>query len=264
MRVRKQSVEGNEICVCFSVADTGIGIAKAKQGLIFDPFTQADGSTTRKYGGTGLGLAIVVRLVKLMKGNLWLESELGQGATFFFTVWLGQSHGEAPVVTTAPQTASDEGLVGVLPGLKILVAEDNPINQVVAVRLLEKRGHQVTIAKNGLETLDILEREWIDVVLMDLQMPELNGLEATAAIRVREAEVGRGDPSSPGSAYRRNYSDLGGIPIIAVTASAMPADREKVLLGGLDGYVAKPLCSNELFAEIERLRSRMPQSMVLT
>jgi PleD family two-component response regulator len=94
-------------------------------------------------------------------------------------------------------------------GLKILVAEDNPVNQVVAARLLKKRGHQVTLAKNGLEVLEILERDWVDVILMDLQMPELNGLEATAAIRIREAEIRRGDPSSPGSAYRRNYADFG-------------------------------------------------------
>jgi len=114
----------------------------------------------------------------------------------------------------------------------------------------------VIVAKNGLEVLDVLERDWIDVVLMDLQMPELNGLEATAAICFCEAEVRRGDPSSAGSAYRRNYSALGRIPIIAVMASAMHGDRKKVLQAGMDGYVSKPLRNDELFTEIAQLCSR--------
>jgi signal transduction histidine kinase/CheY-like chemotaxis protein len=261
--VRLQSAEGNEVCLCFSVTDTGIGIAKEKQSLIFDPFTQADGSTTRKYGGTGLGLAIAMRLVKLMKGKLWLESELGHGATFFFTVWLQRSTPEAPAATIS-SAGFTEGrpLVGP-PRLKVLVAEDNPINQVVAASLLKKRGHEVIVANNGLEALELLERNWIDLVLMDLQMPELNGLEATIAIRTREAEVRHGHPSVAGSAYRRNYAALGGVPIIAVTASAMSGDREKVLQAGMDGYVSKPLCNDELFSEIARLHNRIPQSMAL-
>jgi CheY-like chemotaxis protein len=263
VRTRTQLVEGNEVCLCLSVTDTGIGIPKEKQRLIFDPFTQADGSTTRKYGGTGLGLAIAMRLVSLMKGNLWLESELGHGATFFFTVWLGRSPSEAPETTTSSTGSSDERSHASPPGLKVLIAEDNPINQAVAGRLLKKRGQQVIVANNGLEALEVLERNWIDIILMDLQMPELNGLEATAAIRTREAEVRRGNPSTTGSAYRRNYQALGGIPIIAVTASAMAGDREKVLQAGMDGYVSKPLCNDELFNEIGRLHNRISQSMVL-
>jgi CheY-like chemotaxis protein len=263
VRTRTQLVEPNEVCLCFSVKDTGIGIPKEKQRLIFDPFTQADGSTTRKYGGTGLGLAIAMRLVNLMKGNLWLESELGHGATFFFTVWLGRGSSEAQETTTSSMGFSDERSQAGPPGLKVLIAEDNPINQVVAARLLKKRGHQVIVANNGLEALEVLERNWVDMILMDLQMPELNGLEATMAIRAREAEVRRGNPSATGSAYRRNYQALGGIPIIAVTASAMPSDREKVLQAGMDGYVSKPLCNDELFSEIGSLRNRIFQSMVV-
>jgi CheY-like chemotaxis protein len=205
-----------------------------------------------------------MRLVKLMKGNLWLESDLGHGATFSFTLWLGRSSSESPAATISSPTFSDERLSDGLPMLKILVAEDNPVTQVVAVGLLKKRAHQVVVAQNGLEALEVLERDWVDVVLMDLQMPELNGLEATAAIRAREAEIRRGDPSAAGSAYRRNYSTIGRIPIIAVTASAKPGDREKVLQAGIDGYVSKPLCNDELFAEITRLRSQIAQPMVLT
>jgi CheY-like chemotaxis protein len=198
-----------------------------------------------------------------MKGKLWLESELGKGATFFFTVWLGQGASEAGRPSTIPsQMLSDQRSPDTPAMLKILVDEDNPINQLVATRLLKKRGHQVIVARNGLEALEVLERDWIDVVLMDLQMPELNGLEAAAAIRTRETEVRHGNPSAIGSAYRRNYSVLGSIPIIAVTASAMPGDREKVLQAGMNGYVSKPLCTDELLAEISRLRRHIVEPVV--
>jgi len=371
-----ESHDPDVVVLHFSVRDTGIGIPRDKQRLIFEPFAQADGSTTRRYGGTGLGLAISMRLVETMGGRLWLESEAGQGSTFHFTARFGRPVGlvapkvhEDPVnlrglevlvaddnaanrrilekmllewrmrptladggrsaiealrraqqagkpfslvvidaqmpemggFTVAEKIKQDATLAGatimmltsagrpgeaarcrelgisgylVKPiaqadllrailealgrsfaaaappplitrhslreaqsGLRILVAEDNPVNRELAVRLLEKRGHSVAVAANGHEVLARLEQQPFDLVLMDVQMPEMDGLEATAAIREKEKATGHH------------------LPIIAFTAHAMKGDRERCLEAGMDGYVSKPIRANELVAAIEAVRA---------
>jgi len=355
----------------FTVCDTGIGVPADKREVIFDPFTQADGSTTRQFGGTGLGLAIARRLVEMMGGRIWVESEAGKGSAFHFTARLGvQQHPETrpvpveaaniqgmpvlvvddnatnrlileemlthwqmkpalaesgPVALEALLQAARSGepfplvLIDVqMPGmdgytlaerirqhpeiagatllvltsssqtgestrrqelginaclskpikqadlwkaimqvlgmplsadarmerlperalqemrrLRVLLAEDNLVNQKLAVRLLERRGHQVVVANNGREALDRLQRQPFDVVLMDVQMPEMDGFEATTAIRREEEKTGRH------------------IPIIAMTAYAMKGDRERCLAVGMDRYISKPVRAKELFESIE-------------
>jgi two-component system, sensor histidine kinase and response regulator len=358
------------------VKDTGVGIPDDKQAKIFEAFSQADGSMARKFGGTGLGLTISVKLVEMMGGRIWVESQVGQGSTFHFTVQLGVQDtasarplnlqpehlrnlhvlivddnftnrrvlhgmlsrwGMKPVAveggrsaiqaleiaestgrpfplilldgqmpemdgfTVAEQIKKEQNMVGgtimmvtsaghlgdaarcrelgisaylVKPirqselleaicivlqevprkeavplitrhtlrenrhRLRILLAEDNVVNQTLAVRLLEKRGHQVTVAGNGRGALVALENEAFDVVLMDVQMPEMDGFEATAAIRAKEGVSG------------------GHIPIIAMTAHTMKGDQERCRLIGMDGYVSKPIRTSELFSEVERLTGR--------
>jgi PAS domain S-box-containing protein len=353
----------------FAVRDTGIGIAPEQQANLFQAFTQADASTTRKYGGTGLGLAISARLVELMGGHVWLESEAGKGSTFHFTARFGRATGptrrpaEPTQVRGLPVLVVDDNatnrlilgevlanwgmrptvveggeaalaaleraraerepfalvlLDGMMPGmdgftlaerirgnpelvgatlmmlssagqredaarcrelgvatcltkpvrqstlldaimtalgssraeepapaadrpawglaprsLNVLLAEDNAVNQRLAVRLLEKRGHRATVVGNGREALAALDREPFDAVLVDVQMPEMDGLEATAAIRERERVTGAH------------------IPVIAMTAHAMKGDREHCLAAGMDAYVSKPLNAEELFAALE-------------
>jgi PAS domain S-box-containing protein len=380
---------GSDIQLQFSVRDTGIGIPPEKQGAIFAPFVQADGSTTRKYGGTGLGLAIAARLVELMGGRIWLESEPGRGSVFHFTAQLAPStapaelaspplladleglrvlivddndtnrrileemlsswHMQPTAVASGPAALTEmhrawaagqpyplvlldalmpemdgytlAGLIKEQPQLsgatilmlssaegaaarardlsiaaclikpvkqselydairtvlgargpsaeeetaapqpdhvaaqpsrrrlRVLLAEDNAVNQTLVVRLLEKEGHQATVAANGREVLDRVAKEHFDLVLMDVQMPEISGFEATAAIRQQERDTGRH------------------LPIVAMTAHAMKGDRERCLEAGMDGYVAKPIQAAELFQVIERslpaqLEEPLPSSLI--
>lgn len=370
LKVQVESKEEKEALFRFTVADTGIGVPENKRELIFDPFSQADTSTTRKYGGTGLGLTISARLVGMMGGRIWVESEVGRGSQFHFTARLGTASGkEVKLGTVAPpellrdvrvlvvddnetnrrilkgmllrwqmkptcvdggELALEElssayragrpfGLIltdmnmpamsgfemieeirkrpelstatimmltssghrgdaarckelgvsayllkpvrqsdlreaiarvlgarpqdGAIPlitrfslhdarepkeSLRVLLAEDNLVNQRLAVRLLEKRGHRVLVAANGLEALNALAKEQFDLVLMDVQMPEMDGLEATAAIRQREKGTGMHQP------------------VVALTAHAMKGDQEKCLAGGMDGYLTKPIRPQEL------------------
>ena len=370
VRIEKESEIQDEITLHFSISDTGVGIPARKLQMIFEAFSQADGSTTRKYGGTGLGLAISTQLVEMMGGRIWVESKVGKGSTFHFTVRLsihdnqqvcmepvnlGDLHvlvvddnstnrrilkemltgwqmrptvvesGQAALVTMerareagdpftlalldmhmpemdgftlakrikqTPELAHTtlimlssagqygdaacslelgislyllkpikqsellSGIISVLSkpaatedqpfaaasqpaegvrSLNILLVEDNRINQHFAVRTLEKRGHKVVVADNGKNALAALEKQEFDIVLMDVQMPEMDGLHATAAIRENEKTTGKH------------------IPIIAMTAHAMKGDKERCLEAGMDGYVSKPIQADELCEAVESL-----------
>ncbi|HLJ44606.1 MAG TPA: PAS domain S-box protein [Bryobacteraceae bacterium] len=373
VEVGMESQRGGRVCLRFRVRDTGIGIPPEKQALIFDPFTQADASTTRRYGGTGLGLAISCRLVAMMGGEISLESTPGVGSIFQFTAWFGLSatediepiaaeladlpvvvlddnattlhvfdeclksmhmrpvlaadaetafraleevadsgckiplllvdaemdgsafvaqirrhpklaHAGIVLLTTPAQTGLDGwcgdletaprlikpigpseledvflGMLGkrVKPHidthpnetgaggrarLRVLVAEDNAVNRLIATRLLEKSGHEVRVVLNGREALEQLDREQFDLVFMDVQMPELDGLEATAALRKKEAGTGRH------------------IPVVAMTAYAMRGDRERCLTAGMDAYVSKPFHADAVAQVIEQVTAPRHQS----
>jgi CheY-like chemotaxis protein len=216
----------------FIVEDTGIGIPLEKQAHIFEAFAQVDGSTARRYGGTGLGLSISREIVRLMGGRIWVESAPRLGSAFHFTARFGISKPAAPNAgTEIPVTASQER-GGEARSLRILLAEDNSVNRKLASVLLEKRGHSVVTAGDGREVLGRLCQENFDLILMDLQMPEMDGFEATAAIRKNERITGFH------------------IPIIALTAHAAQSDRTRCLALGMDGYVSKPVNAQELSAAI--------------
>ncbi|MGH9736837.1 MAG: ATP-binding protein, partial [Candidatus Acidiferrales bacterium] len=235
----------------FRVRDTGIGIPDEKRALIFDPFTQADNSTTRKYGGTGLGLSICGRLVRMMGGEIWVESQVGQGSTFHFTIQVGIADTQRIATRAKDEAAGDESEVnaGAMQthgnGLTVLLAEDNAVNRLVAKRLLEKHGHAVLVAEDGLEAVLSFEREreYIDAILMDIQMPEMDGLTAIHTIRTREEKSG------------------GHIPIIALTAHAMKGDKEKCMEAGADDYITKPLHTPDLLAALARARSQKAEAV---
>ncbi|HEY8084676.1 MAG TPA: PAS domain S-box protein [Methylophilaceae bacterium] len=211
----------------FSVRDTGIGLTDEQSQRLFQPFSQADASTTRKYGGTGLGLAICKRLVEMMDGRLWVESVSGLGSNFRFTIVCGRGREIVGV------TALNGELIAArarLTGVRILLAEDNPFNQQVAKELLTEVGATVIIANNGREALDILAKQPFHVVLMDVQMPEMDGYQATRHIR-----------SSP---------QLAGQCIIAMTANAMAEDRHLCLSAGMDDFISKPIDPSSLYLTI--------------
>ncbi|HTS18826.1 MAG TPA: ATP-binding protein [Verrucomicrobiae bacterium] len=224
-----------------AVRDTGIGIPPDKQRVIFEAFTQADSSTTRKFGGTGLGLSICMSLIRMMSGELWVESELGVGSTFHFTLTVGISQNAAArTAAVSPQDPGQQAATGVeaarpLPvrPLHILLAEDTPVNQKLARRILEKRGHTLVVVENGEKAIEAWQREAFDAILMDVQMPILDGLQATVRIRELEKDTG-------------NH-----IPIIAMTARALAGDRERCLGAGMDNYISKPLNAQALLELME-------------
>jgi CheY-like chemotaxis protein len=230
--------------VHIAVRDTGIGIAEEHQARVFEPFAQADGSATRKYGGTGLGLAICTRLVEAMKGRIWLESALGQGSTFHFTARFAlrgasgqRQQSPYPQERNGQLHAVHNGrhdVAAIASPARILVVDDNDINQRLTLCLLEKKHHTVTVVANGKEALEALDRERFDLVLMDVQMPVMNGFEATAAIREKEKGTGRR------------------LPIIALTAHAMKGDRERCLDAAMDAYLSKPIQAEQLWEAVER------------
>ena len=240
--------EAAEVLLQFDVRDSGIGISPADQQRIFAPFTQADASMTRQFGGTGLGLAIASNLVQLMGGRIWVESELGRGSTFHFTARFQLEPG-IQTQTVAEQPAADAACRDAgrraTRRVRVLLAEDTLANQKLVLAILGERGHTVQIASNGREAIELVQQQDFDLVLMDVQMPIVDGFQATAAIRALD------DPAKAK------------LPIVAMTAHAMTQDRQRCLAAGMDAYLTKPITSQKLIDMVENLggRARPPQAV---
>jgi PAS domain S-box-containing protein len=264
LRVQVVSMDDRGCELHVSVQDHGIGIPLAMQAHIFEPFTQADQSNTRRYGGTGLGLAISASIVRAMGGRIWVESEVGRGSTFHFTVQLTTAiRGDAGSGPSAPErepaapvaafdASPDPGRVAAEPvveapaafapplvALKVLIAEDNEVNQRIGLAMLKRLGHRGVLVGNGQAAVDRTEQERFDVVLMDVQMPEMSGLDAATAIRRRERYTGQA------------------VPIIALTAHAMEGDKERCLNAGMSGYLSKPLTMEELKTSLDAIAAEI-------
>ena len=231
LAVHASAETGQPPMLHFTVSDTGPGIPLEARERLFRPFAPGDDSLGRRFGGTGLGLSIARRLVELMGGQIGVTAESGEGATFWFTARLRP---DTPVPAAASATASEPPAA--MPFRRVLLAEDNPINQLLARTLLERAGCIVEVAGNGREACIAFEGHAFDIVLMDCQMPEVDGLEATR--RIRALERARGDGLR--------------VPIIAVTANAMPEDRDACLACGMDDFVSKPFRLDRLLATMRR------------
>ncbi len=226
--VRKNHVEEEQVELQFSIADTGIGISEAEQEKLFKTFSQVDGSITRKYGGNGLGLAISRQLAEMMGGRVWIESEKGKGSTFHFTVRFKEGEAAQEVkhhISVHHKTSYN---------LHILLAEDDSVNRTVISRMLKERGYKVDTANSGIEVLELHSKNKYNVILMDIHMPEMDGIQTAQCIREREGT---------------NYHT----PIIAITAHALQGDRERFLELGMDEYIPKPVRMEEMFRVIEEV-----------
>jgi PAS domain S-box-containing protein len=235
------SCDSRECVIRFSVRDTGIGIRPDKLSRIFDAFTQADGSTSRKYGGTGLGLTISKTLVEMMGGKIWADSVVAKGTIFFFTVRFTippatarEPGGGTPTIAEKPSVRASGTAERTWRRLRILLAEDNVVNQKVVVNMVERLGHGVTVVGDGAEALAALPGATFDLVLMDIHMPVIDGFQAIAAIRQMEAATG-------------NH-----LPVVALTANCMKGDRDRCIDAGFDDYVAKPVSAQQLHDAIAR------------
>lgn len=227
LSVKKVNTDNDSVELKFAVSDNGIGIAHDRLKRLFKSFSQVDSSITRKYGGTGLGLVICKQIVEIMGGSIWVESEEGRGSTFYFTVRL-KNGSKQELKDRYELPEYDNG------PLNILLAEDDKVNQLVLERMLIEKGHTIDIASNGLEALLMHQQKQYDVILMDIQMPEMDGLEATKIIREKEG--------------KNRHT-----PIIAQTAYALQGDRERFMSKGMDGYIKKPVEMEELFYTINEV-----------
>src|SRR2546430_6857206 len=244
VRVRPEPSADGDLCCYFSVRDTGVGIPAEKQAAVFAPFRQVDASTTRHYGGTGLGLTISARLVAMIRGRIWLESTPGKGSTFHFTVRFGLAEraAEEPVHRGTPAVARRALPRPDAPKLAVLLVEDKSVNRRLAQIVLARHGHAITAVASGAAAPQALQHGRFDLILMDVQMPGMDGIDTTRAIRQSEQRCGRR------------------LPIIALTAHAMAGDRERCLDAGMDGYLVKPIHPTALLDAVERLGLRPEQA----
>jgi signal transduction histidine kinase/ActR/RegA family two-component response regulator len=241
LQVLAAADEKANLLLRFAIQDTGIGVPREKQQMIFEAFSQADGSITKRFGGTGLGLSICSRLVEMMGGRIELDSVPGQGSLFHFQIPVKAA--EPSVGENRCSSTAQDATPKIVKRFHILLAEDNAVNRKLAVRLIEKFGHSIVAVENGREAVDRLEHERFDLVLMDISMPEMDGLEATALIRSKD------------SSYAR-------VTIIAMTAHALIGDREMCLRAGMDGYITKPIKPDDLSSVIDETMSKARSAAV--
>jgi signal transduction histidine kinase/CheY-like chemotaxis protein len=233
--VRLEEQDARGFLLRFEVTDTGAGISQEAVGRLFQPFEQNDSSTTRKYGGSGLGLAISRQLAGLMGGQIGVSSQESRGSTFWFTIRAGKAGSQTLPPDPAGKAAAESPSKA---SFHVLVVEDNAINQKVARLLLEQLGHRVTVVSSGAEALEYLEKNACDLILMDCEMPELDGYATTRALR------------APGSRTLNPH-----IPVIALTANAMPGEEQKCQAAGMNGFLTKPVKAGQLAAMLERFRA---------
>jgi signal transduction histidine kinase/ActR/RegA family two-component response regulator len=244
VKVQVDVVEAGASTLHFMVSDTGVGIAADKLAVIFNAFGQADTSTTRHYGGTGLGLTIARRMAEMMGGRMWVESAPGEGSRFHFTLRLNTATRQPIAPESSASPATLKGMkVDCSKGLHILLAEDNLVNQKVATRLLERRGHRVVLATTGEEALAALAQQSFDLVLMDVHMPGTDGIQTTLRIREREKLTGLHQT------------------VIAMTALAMKGDRDRCIASGMDGYLSKPIDLQQLDALLAVCTTRVGETI---
>ena len=230
LRIKMLKETPTEILLCFEVHDTGIGIPEKSQRQLFSAFEQADSSMTRKYGGTGLGLAISRRLAQMMGGDITMVSQLGMGSTFSLTICCLKAKESSMIAPTVPQDNYEARLIAQFSGTRVLLAEDEPINREVSLGLLEDVGLVVDMAEDGEAAVELARRRLYALILMDMQMPKMNGVNATRAIRVL-----------PGHLHT---------PILAVTANAFVEDRDRCLAAGMDDHISKPVDPELLYATL--------------
>ncbi|OEH84942.1 hypothetical protein BHU72_07050 [Desulfuribacillus stibiiarsenatis] len=237
LQVQLVETKEDKVVIRMAVQDTGMGIATNKIDRLFESFSQVESSFTKKYEGTGLGLAISKKLVELMGGTIAVESEVGRGSVFHFTVCFALAKQQIELnPTISREVSSMINETAVNRSLRILLVEDKPMNQRLATAILQKKGWQVTTANNGLIAVEILQKELFDIILMDIQMPVMNGIEATTEIRKLEKMTNRSVT-----------------PIVAMTANAMKGEEEKYIQIGMDDYITKPFVTEELYTKIESL-----------
>lgn len=222
----------DQISIAFKVHDTGIGIPRNKQQSVFDFFEQVTSDTSRRYAGTGLGLSIAKRLVELQGGEVALDSVVGEGSDFYFTMDFGKVTDEVKAEILKTRCRLQQPVIQNGKGIKVLIVEDNPINQLLVIKVLENQGYEITVAGNGRIALEAYEKQSFDIILMDLQMPELDGYETTRIIRNMGGERGE-------------------IPIVAMTAHTIKGELEKCVSIGMNDYISKPFNASELYQKID-------------